>query len=93
MRFDSYFEVPRQNKGGGLLLLWNSDLDVFILGYGGRHIDSIMRRIEFGTFRVIGFYWNPDSMLRKESWELLRRLSHGNHLSSVVYGDFNEVTY
>lgn len=51
---------------GGLLLLWNNEFDVSIMGYGVGHIDCIVKSVNFGTFRFIGLYGNPNRMLRKE---------------------------
>lgn len=41
--FDLCFEVPIRNKDSGMLLLWNMELDVTIIGYGCSYIDCIFR--------------------------------------------------
>uniref|UniRef100_A0A2N9FYX5 Reverse transcriptase domain-containing protein n=1 Tax=Fagus sylvatica TaxID=28930 RepID=A0A2N9FYX5_FAGSY len=42
-------------------------------------------------FRVTGFYGNPETHKRKETWALLKFLSHHGSLPWVCMGDFNEL--
>ena len=52
-------------------MLWESDLNVELKSYTRYHIDAVVIDPTFGfKWRIIGFYGNPDTNWRKESWEL-----------------------
>ena len=63
--------VPSQGRSGGITMLWESDLNVELKSYTRYHIDAVVIDPTFGfKWRIIGFYGNPDTNWRKESWEL-----------------------
>ena len=41
--FDNCFNVSRNGMGGGLALLWSSDVNVAIASYSNHHIDAIVQ--------------------------------------------------
>ncbi|XP_075650222.1 uncharacterized protein LOC142620797 [Castanea sativa] len=45
-----------------------------------------------GQWHLIGFYGNPTTSLRADSWRMLQTLSSSSQLPWVVIGDFNEIT-
>ena len=66
--------VSRENQGGGLVLLWNSKLDVCVEMSTLNHIDAIINK---GKADAWGFTWcyrAPKKHNHFESWNLLRSL-------------------
>uniref|UniRef100_A0A803Q6M0 CCHC-type domain-containing protein n=1 Tax=Cannabis sativa TaxID=3483 RepID=A0A803Q6M0_CANSA len=89
--FDFGFEVPRVGLSGGLLLFWNSDLDVIITNYSVNHIHCFISSAVFSSFNLTAFYGAPNPGNRSHTWELLSRI--GLSCISVpwcVLGDFND---
>ncbi|KAK3211629.1 hypothetical protein Dsin_016335 [Dipteronia sinensis] len=89
--FTGGLAVDSDGKSGCLLLIWCEEWEVSILSYSKGHIDA--RMILKSGFQWIfsGFYGNPNSNLRANSWELLRRLRLVDNLPWVCGGDFNEL--
>ena len=86
--------VPCVNRGGGLALLWKSSLKVDIQTYSPRHIDAVITEAEGSLqWRFTGFYGEPETGNRGESWRLLKHLSGRLNLPWVVMGDFNEIMF
>ena len=69
--FQHFFGVDREGLSGGLLLLWNDVWEVSLQCFSRGHIDVMVRIPKGGdylTFFLTGFYGNPVSALRKDSW-------------------------
>ena len=63
-----------------------------VLGSSVSHIDSIVDEgNNSARWRSTGFYGNPETSRRVESWQLLHSLSTVSPLPWVVIGDFNEI--
>lgn len=71
-------------------MFWNNPLDLSIMSYSKGHIDTTIKS-DKGWWRFTGFYGNPVTGLRVESWTLLERLSSMSKLPWVIGGDFNEI--
>ncbi|XP_028106254.1 uncharacterized protein LOC114305372 [Camellia sinensis] len=88
------FYVNRVGLAGGLALLWPAGIQVNVQSYSVGHIDAF---VEAGlgdhTWRFTGFYGNPDTLLRKDSWALLRRLAGCFQMPWLCAGDFNEILF
>ncbi|OMP02012.1 reverse transcriptase [Corchorus capsularis] len=61
-------------RSGGLTLLWMKDECISLLSYSFWHIDVSIGSSD--KWRFTGFYRQPDTSRRHESWSLLRSLSH-----------------
>lgn len=86
--------MPQKGRGGGLALLWKREIDLEIMGYSKSFIDTIITEQDSGfRWRITGFYGNPETHRRKESWEELGALSRKLKLPWLCYGDFNEILY
>ncbi|XP_023871998.2 uncharacterized protein LOC111984613 [Quercus suber] len=86
--------VPSIRRSGGLVLLWKKELSVSVQSYSESHIDAIVNQNDGSQkWRFTGFYGNPDTSRREESWVLLKRLSSNNSLPWVCAGDFNELMH
>nr|POE70780.1 hypothetical protein CFP56_32095 [Quercus suber] len=86
--------VPSVGRSGRLPLLWKPSLVVEVQSFSKSHIDAIIKPggvVE--EWRFTGFYGNPETSKRVESWQLLKRLSRGNSLLWVCVGDFNELMH
>lgn len=86
--------VPSKGRSGGLALLWKKEIQVEVQTYFEHHIDSIiMSEGDSPRWRFTGFYGNPKTNKREESWSLLTRLARGNALPWVCIGNFNELMH
>lgn len=61
--------VPSEGKSGGLALLWKEGITVEVQTYSQSHIDAFIDGgADIGRWHFIGFYDNPDTTKRPESW-------------------------
>ena len=91
IRFDKKFFVQRINKGGGLVMYWKSDLKVDVVSSSVNHIDAIINKDSETAWHFTGFYGEPETHKRHESWDLLRSLHQQSSLPWLCTGDFNEI--
>ena len=86
--------VPSKGRSEGLALLWKKELKVSVQTFSDNHIDAIVNQGVSGhQWRITGFYGNPETSKRQESWLLLKRLASLNSLPWVCIGDFNELMH
>ncbi|XP_075645553.1 uncharacterized protein LOC142616624 [Castanea sativa] len=86
--------VPSVRRGGGLALLWKSSTRVDVQKYSPHHIDAIVTEEQGNKkWRFTGFYGNPETNKREESYRLLEKLSKSCDLPWVCMGDFNEIMH
>ena len=84
--------VPSVGRSGGLAMLWRRDIKVEVQGYSRSYIDVVVTDPELGfKWCITGFYGNPETHRRKESWDLLRSLSQKYQLPWLCFGDLNEI--
>ena len=84
--------VGSNGSKGGLALLWRKEVRVDIQTFGPWHIDAEVGGVNgTGTWRFTGFYGQPDTSRREETWRILERLGNSNHLPWLCMGDFNEI--
>ena len=86
--------VSSVRRSGGLALLWKESQTVDVQTFSPRHIDAIVSD-DGGDrkWRFTGFYGNPETNKREESWALLVNLSTRSALPWVCMGDFNEICH
>ncbi|KAL0408323.1 UNVERIFIED_CONTAM: hypothetical protein Sradi_1766700 [Sesamum radiatum] len=71
--------VDAIGRSGGLLLLWRKDVEVWLQSFSVNHIDATIKYVDcHEIWRFTGFYGNPETSKREETWELLRRLAQGS---------------
>ena len=85
------FVVPRHNIRGGLALFWPNDIQVDIQSFSDSHIDAIIDHGVDDAWRFTGFYGNPDTASREDSWSCLKTPSTQFSLPWICMGDFNEI--
>ena len=74
-------------------MLWKERTTVKVQTYSQAHIDALVDGGEgVGWWHLIGFYGNPDTVKRPESWAQLRHLKGTSTLLWLTIGDFNEIT-
>ena len=93
IHFANLFLVPCVNSGGGLALFWKSDVDASVQTSSECHIDVIINQEADDAWRFTGFYGDPETASRENSWDLLRSLSHRLNLPWLCMGDFNEILF
>ena len=92
IRFDKMFTVKIVSRGGGLALLWKSDIEVEVVSSSVNHIDVTINKNSEAAWRFTGFYGEPETHMRHESWDLLKNLHRQSSMPWLCAGDFNEIT-
>ena len=79
-------------RGGGLALLWTSEILVQFQSYDKLHIDVLIldHSTREAKWRFMGFYGEARREQRHRSWECLRYLKDQSDLPWLCVGDFNE---
>jgi exonuclease III len=86
------FVVDPVGRSGGLALFWKDSLKVEIFNYSRHHINAIVQEGEDDfRWKLTGFYGQPDTARREESWTLLRHLKSIQPTHWLCVGDFNEI--
>ncbi|KAK9984667.1 hypothetical protein SO802_034192 [Lithocarpus litseifolius] len=91
-KFGGMIEVSRDDRGGGVAVFWKAECDFTVDTYSFNYIDAIVNKGKEEEWRFTRFYGEPDTNLRHESWEKLRRLKNKYLIPWVCAGDFNEIT-
>lgn len=89
LKFDHMFLVPLIHKwGGGVVLHWKDSINLRVEASSKNHIDYIIEGGSEGAWRFIGFYGEPITHKRYESWSLLRQLKTQFNLPWLCLGNF-----
>ena len=72
-------------------MFWKEGCNISLDTYSPNHIDVIINKGKVDEWRFTGFYGEPDTRSRDESWEKLRRLKTKFSLPWLCAGDFNEI--
>ena len=83
--------MERNNKGGGLALYWQNSIDLSIDTFSKNYIDAIINKGKEDSWRFTGFYGDPVTYKRFESWNVLCQLNYRFSLPWFYVGDFNEI--
>ena len=71
-------------------MLWKQGIRVTVMNFSERYIDTVIDHGMNDAWRFTGFYGDPDTANRENSWSLLRDLSSRFSIPWVCLGDFNE---
>ena len=93
IKYPNLFVVPHVNTRGGLALFWKCDFNVDVQSFSVNHIDAIINHGVDDAWPFTGFYGEPETANRENSWSLLRVLRHHFSLPWVCLGDFNEILF
>lgn len=83
--------VEAQGRSGGLALLWKETDQVNLISLSHHHIDVEVCISGTQTWRLTGFYGEPNRSQRKKTWELLRNLARDSNLPWCIIGDMNNI--
>ena len=84
--------VSSNDSSGGLAMLWKEEVKLHVQSFSLSHIDALVDDgTKIGKWHLMGFYGNPETSRRSESWAKLRQLRHTSTLPWLVIGDFNEI--
>ncbi|KAL5538246.1 hypothetical protein UlMin_044727 [Ulmus minor] len=83
----------REGRSGGLCLLWSDSITVQLLSGSKGHIDVVVSSPNSTCWRFTGLYGNPDTSLRPQFWDLMKRLKDSSSLPWLCRGDMNEILF
>ena len=92
INFKHWWVVPREGRGGGLVLYWKSLINLTVEASGKYYIDAIIDKNTKNAWQLIGFYGEPETARRIEAWNKLRSLNSQPDISWLCVGNFNEIT-
>ena len=91
-RFDNFFTMDGIGRGGGLGLMWSNETQVEVRSYSKYHIEVVIGEVnDDKRWRFTGFYGEPDTNKRHDSWDILHFLKDSCCLPWLCAGDFNEL--
>ncbi|KAF5475672.1 hypothetical protein F2P56_007452 [Juglans regia] len=92
LKLDNSFVIDCKGRKGGLAFLWRDEVEAVVHTYTQHHISLMVKGAEGGKeWLLTGFYGNPNTSRRKESWQLLQAINPGSLIGWVCVGDFNEI--
>ena len=74
------------------MLFWKSGIEVDVVSSSLNHIDATINKSSGEAWRFTGFYGEPETHRRHESWDLLRQLHKKSSLPWLCANVFNEIT-
>ncbi|KAL5547845.1 hypothetical protein UlMin_003076 [Ulmus minor] len=83
----------REGRSDGLCLFWSDNISVQLRSGSKGHIDIMVTSHNSNCWRFTGLYDNPDSSLRTQFWNLLKRLGDSSPMSWLCGGDLNEILF
>ncbi|KAH9736072.1 hypothetical protein KPL71_017960 [Citrus sinensis] len=93
LSFENCLAVNGNGRGGGIAMLWKSDIEVQIKSYSQHHIDAETQMPNGNQMRITGVYGHPEISQKKHTWTLLRRLAVLSSSPWLCCGDFNEILH
>lgn len=84
--------VPKEGRGGGLVLFWKIDINLTIAGSNMHYIDAFINKNLENEWRLTSFYGKPETARRFKAWNKLRNLNTHPDTPWLCVGDFNEIT-
>ena len=90
--FDHRWVVPREGRGGGLVLFWKATINLTIEDSNKSYIDAFINKNSENEWRLMGFYGKLELARRFEAWNKLKNLNKHSKMPWLCVGDFNEIT-
>lgn len=91
--YDSSFAIGSSGRSGGLVLFWNKEIKLEILGYSCYHIDAKVEGLGSTEWRVTLVYSEAQVAERYKMWNTLKDLAGHINIPWVTLGDFNEALH
>lgn len=80
-----------RERAGGIDIWWDDIMEFTINSYSLNHIQGEVRdQEEEGTWTLTGMYGFPEDNRKKDTWELLKNLSHSARERWICMGDIND---
>ncbi|XP_072063927.1 uncharacterized protein [Arachis hypogaea] len=80
------------SRAGGLADLWDNFIQINVSFMSLNHIDMEVKAEQSEQiWRVTGFYGNPETTNKHESWNLLNTLGQASNMPWLVFDNFNQV--
>ena len=73
-------------------MFWKSGIEVDVVSSSLNHIDATINKSSGEAWQFIGFYGEPETHRRHESWDLLRQLHRKSSLPWLCASVFNKIT-
>uniref|UniRef100_A0A803Q5E7 procollagen-proline 4-dioxygenase n=1 Tax=Cannabis sativa TaxID=3483 RepID=A0A803Q5E7_CANSA len=89
--FEGCHSIDAVGRKGGLALLWKVSAEAHLFNYSHNHISIEVRIPGTITWRLTGFYGEPNRNLRHQTWALFRTLASESSLPWCIIGDFNNI--
>lgn len=94
LNFDHRFFVESVGRTRGIAILWKKEVDAILDSYSNHHISiSIVCDVLKKNWTLTGFYGQPATAKRRESWDLLKLIQSKVHNPRLCMGAFNEVLF
>ncbi|KAA3484147.1 expansin-A1-like [Gossypium australe] len=90
-RMEGCLAISSEGKSGGLALMWKEGTRVSILSYSKFHVDVLVDLDDGKKVRFTGFCAQSDPALRKQAWDVLRKIKGCVREGWVVGGDFKDI--
>lgn len=91
--FNNSYGVSSSGRSGGIVLYWNDEIKIEVLGYAKYHIDTSIAELGTGPWRLTCVYGEAQVSERYQTWDTLRSLAGTSGLPWLAIGDFNEVVH
>lgn len=91
--FDHCFSVDRMGRSGGLAVWWKRAAHCQVDSFSSHHIDMLFMDNNTLSWRLSCYYGYPERTRRRESWNLIRRLTNISNVPWCIWGDFNDLMF
>lgn len=79
-------------RGGGLCLLWGTDVEVEVINASLNHIlFNLSHPNHSVVMQVLAVYGFPEAQHKVRTWELIRRMKPPDLVPWLCIGDFNDI--
>ena len=91
--YQNHIIVKQPDIGGGLAMLWKTDVNVELVNFTANHILVKVKEDDGFMWFLSGFYGWPDQVQHAKSWALLNHLKTLVDGLSLCIGDFNAILH
>ncbi|KAL5582280.1 hypothetical protein UlMin_014722 [Ulmus minor] len=93
LEYSGMLTWEREGRSGRLCLLWSDSISVQLLSGSKGHIDVMVTSLNSTCWRFTGLYGNPDTSLRTQFWNLMKRLGDSSSMPWLCGGDLKEILF
>lgn len=89
--FSYVYCVTCTGRKGGLLMLWNSEVDLQLASFSRFHINMEVRNASNSNWWITGFYGDSRTSYRDDGWQMLRNIKGNIDGEWLIIGDYNGI--